>query len=111
MPLKVTDETTLAKVSQALPSAEVFTDLSDLYKVLADYTRARILWALSVNEMCVGDIAILLGMTSTAVSHQLRVLKTARLVKSERRGRTIYYSFADEHVSDIFRCGIEHITE
>jgi ArsR family transcriptional regulator len=88
---------------------ELIYDLSDLFKVLGDSTRIKILNALALNEMCVCDIASLLCISQSAISHQLRTLKKARLVKFRRVGKIVYYSLDDEHVESIFNQGLEHI--
>jgi ArsR family transcriptional regulator len=87
------------------------TALSDFFKIMADSTRLKIVWALDQHEMCVNDIAALLDMTKSAVSHQLSVLKDANLVKNRREGRVVFYSPADEHVKLISEMGMEHIRE
>lgn len=89
---------------------ELFT-LADFFKVLGDSTRVRIMCALEASEMCVCDLAVLLNMTKSAISHQLRSLKQANLVKFRREGKVVYYSLADDHVRDIFEKGLEHIRE
>lgn len=104
-------EDIIAKVSEQMPPEEVLYDLAELFKVFGDSTRVRILFVLFESEMCVCDIAQLLNMNQSAISHQLRVLKQARLVKYRRDGKTVYYSLADNHVKDIFNQGFEHITE
>ena len=93
------------------PSDEVLYKLADLYKVFGDPTRIRILYALSGGELCVCDIAELLGMTQSAISHQLRVLKQSSLVKFRRDGKTVYYSLADAHVATILAQGLDHVQE
>ncbi len=90
---------------------ETLYDLADLFKVLGDTTRIKILCALFQAEMCVCDISALLGMTQSAISHQLRVLKQARLVKYRKEGKVVYYSLDDEHVESIFDKGLIHISE
>ena len=85
--------------------------LADLFKVFGDPTRIRILYALSVEELCVQDIADRLSMTQSAISHQLRVLKQMSLVKFRRDGKKIFYSLADSHVATIMNQGLEHVTE
>ena len=85
--------------------------LADLFKVFGDPTRIRILYALSVEELCVQDIADRLSMTQSAISHQLRVLKQMSLVKFRRDGKTIFYSLADSYVATIMNQGLEHVTE
>lgn len=94
-----------------VPREEAMFALADLYKVFGDSTRLRILYALDENELCVCDIADLLGMTASAISHQLRVLKQARLVKYRREGKTVFYALADSHVHSILEQGTEHVGE
>lgn len=101
----------VAKVKENMPEEDSLYDLAELFKVFGDSTRVRILWALDSSEMCVCDIAYLLNMTQSAISHQLRVLKQAALVKSRRDGKIVYYSLADEHVRTIFDQGLSHINE
>ena len=86
-------------------------ELADFYKVFGDATRVKILCVLLESEMCVCDLAELLGMTQSAISHQLRVLKQAKLVKNRREGKTVYYSLADGHIQNIISQGMEHIQE
>lgn len=104
-------EDIINKVKKLIPEEETLYDLADLFKVLGDSTRIRVLCALFEAEMCVCDIAALLGMTQSAISHQLRVLKQARLVKYKREGKVVYYSLEDEHVKRIFDQGLAHISE
>ena len=99
------------KVQKEMPSEDTLYDLTELFRIFGDSTRIRILYVLFEAEMCVCDIAALLGMTQSAISHQLRALKNARLVKSRRDGKTVFYSLADEHVKTILDQGIEHVTE
>lgn len=99
------------KVKDCIPEEETLYDLADLFKVLGDSTRIKVLCALFQSEMCVCDIAALLGMTQSAISHQLRVLKQARLVKYKREGKVVYYSLDDDHVKSIFDQGLNHISE
>ena len=99
------------QVRQVLPPDEVLSDLADLFKIFGDSTRIKILYALLRSELCVCDIADLLGLTQSAISHQLRVLRSSKLVKVRRDGKTLYYSLADEHVIRILSQGMEHITE
>lgn len=94
-----------------LPDEDKLYQLADLFKVFSDPTRIRILYALSASELCVCDIADNLGMTQSAISHQLRVLKQSHLVKFRRDGKTIYYSLSDSHVSTILNQGLEHVEE
>lgn len=98
-------------VIEKMPEGEALFDLAELFKVFGDSTRVRILWALDAAEMCVCDISVLLNMTQSAISHQLRLLKQANLVKSRRDGKIIYYSLKDEHVRQIFDLSLEHIME
>ena len=101
----------LQTVREELPAEELICDLSDLFKVFGDTTRMRILYSLFESELCVCAIAELLGMTQSAISHQLRALKHARLVTSRRDGKTVFYSLADDHVKTIINQGMEHILE
>lgn len=98
-------------VRASMADDEILSDISDLFRVLGDSTRVKILWALNKSELCVCDIASLIGMTKSAVSHQLKVLKDNNLVKSRREGKVIYYSLADNHVQDIYEKAVEHINE
>lgn len=104
-------EQIIADVNSHMPNEEVLFDLSELFKVFGDSTRIRILYCLFVSEMCVCDIATLLNMTQSAISHQLSVLKRNKLVKSRRDGKTIFYSLADSHVRTMLDQGVEHVTE
>lgn len=99
------------RVSESMPREEVLYDLAELFKVFGDSTRIKIICALFESEMCVCDIANLLNMTQSAISHQLRVLKSNRLVKYRRDGKVIYYSLEDDHIKHIFDTGLAHIKE
>ena len=99
------------RVLSEMPDEERLYDLAELFKVFGDTTRIRILYVLFEAEMCVCDIAEILNMTQSAISHQLRVLKQARLVRSRRVGKQIYYSLADDHVRTIIGQGMDHIEE
>ena len=99
------------KVTSQLPPEEEISDLADLFKVFGDSTRLKILFALFGQAVCVGDLAQSLNMTQSAISHQLKALKQAKLIKSRREGKTIFYSLADEHVYSIIATGREHIEE
>ena len=101
----------LNAVRHELPTDELLTDLSDLFKLFADTTRVKIMYALLESEMCVCAIAELLGMTQSAISHQLKTLKDANLVGNRRDGKTIYYFLADDHVRSIIAQGFEHLIE
>ncbi len=102
---------TIEKVRNGMPEEELLYDLAELFKVFGDSTRIRILYALSASEMCVCDIAALLGMTQSAISHQLRILKSASLVRHRKDGKVVFYSLSDSHVADIFAQGLEHVKE
>ena len=104
-------EDVVERVRGAMPDGGVFYALANLYKMFADGTRVKILWALSHEEMCVCDLAVLLGMTKSAISHQLKSLRMSNLVKYNKLGKVVYYSLADSHVKDIFEKGFEHISE
>ena len=104
-------EDTVREVLGGMPDDETLYDLAELFKVFGDSTRIKILYALFEAELCVCDIAQLLGLTQSAVSHQLRVLKNSRLVKFRREGKTVFYSLADDHVRKIIAQGMEHIDE
>ena len=99
------------QVRRLLPRDEVLYDLAELFKIFGDSTRVKILYALLESELCVCDIAKLMEVSQSAVSHQLRVLKASKLVKFRREGKTIYYSLADDHVTRILSQGMEHIEE
>ncbi|MCI5624347.1 MAG: metalloregulator ArsR/SmtB family transcription factor [Clostridiales bacterium] len=100
------------RVREKLPQDEVLYDLAELFKIFGDSTRVKILYALlEAEELCVCDIASLMDVTQSAVSHQLRVLKSSKLVKFRKEGKTVYYSLADDHVCRILSQGMEHICE
>ena len=101
----------LRKVRSELPTDELLCDLADLFKLFGDTTRMKILFALLESEMCVCAIADLLGMTQSAISHQLRILKDANLVGNRREGKTIYYFMSDDHVRTIVAQGFDHLIE
>jgi DNA-binding transcriptional ArsR family regulator len=104
-------EDVVAAVRKKMPDDEVLMDLADLFKVFSDSTRVKILCVLLRAEMCVCDIAALLGMSKSAISHQLRTLRQTRLVKYRRAGKVIYYSLEDDHVGTIFDQGLTHVME
>ena len=104
-------EDVVAQVQRSLPEEERLLRLAELFKVFGDGTRVRILYVLFEAEVCVCDLAKLLGMTQSAVSHQLRILKQAHLIKARRDGKTIFYSLADDHVAMLLRQGMEHVCE
>ena len=94
-----------------MPDEDILYDLTELFRLFGDSTRLRILYVLFESELCVCDIAVLLGLTQSAISHQLRALKSARLVKSRREGKTVFYSLADDHVKTIINQGLDHVRE
>ena len=104
-------EEIVEKVEGVMPDEQQLLDLSEFFKIFGDSTRIKILYVLSQSEMCVCDIAQLLNMTQSAISHQLRILKQSQLVKSRRDGKSVFYSLADDHVYRIINQGFEHIKE
>jgi ArsR family transcriptional regulator, lead/cadmium/zinc/bismuth-responsive transcriptional repressor len=96
---------------KAIPDADMILGLSEIFKVLGDATRLRILIALTRSELCVSDLASLLALTESAVSHQLRLMKSMRLVRHRRSGKLAYYMLDDEHVEDLIRMGVRHVGE
>ena len=104
-------ETIIEGVRQKMPQEEKLYDLAELFKVFGDTTRVKIISALFEAELCVCDIAELLTMSPSAISHQLRVLRQARLVKHRKEGKVVFYSLDDEHIKQIFNQGLEHILE
>ena len=104
-------EEIVKKVNEQMPDDEILYDLAELFKIFGDSTRIKILYVLFESEMCVCDIAQLLNMTQSAISHQLRVLKQSKLVKYRREGKTVFYSLADSHVRTILGQGMEHVAE
>lgn len=99
------------RVKPNMPEMKLLYELSDFFKVMGDSTRIQLLWALEESEMCVGDLAVLLNMTKSAVSHQLKVLRTAKLVRSEKKGKNVYYALDDHHVKDILEKALGHVCE
>mgnify|MGYP000640453753 CR=1 FL=1 len=104
-------EELVEKVRRELPGEDTLYDLTELFRIFGDSTRIKILYVLFESEMCVCDLAEILGMTQSAISHQLRVLKQMKLVKNRREGKTVYYSLADGHIQTIISQGMEHIAE
>lgn len=104
-------ENLLKIVNEKMPDETELYDLSELFKVFGDSTRIRILFVLFEAEVCVCDLAKALNMTQSAISHQLRILKQNKLVKSRREGKSVFYSLSDDHVSNIISMGFEHIKE
>ena len=105
----VIDEDKVHQAQQVLLDGLRATHLADIFKALADPTRVRIVSVLAQTELCVCDLAATLGMTQSAVSHQLQLMRRLRLVKPRREGRMVYYTLDDEHVRDLFRRGLEHV--
>ncbi|MBR7071722.1 MAG: helix-turn-helix transcriptional regulator [Clostridia bacterium] len=101
----------IANVTRLMPPIDTLYDLAELFRIFGDSTRIRILFALFEQEICVCDLANVLNMTVSAISHQLRILKSAGLVKYRRSGKTCFYSLADDHVKTIIEQGIDHVTE
>ncbi len=101
----------IERIKANMPDDDTLIDVAELFKVFGDSTRIKILSALSGGELCVCDISTVVGMTSSAVSHQLKILKNAELVKFRREGKTVFYSLADGHVNTILNQGFEHINE
>ena len=104
-------ENLVHQIEDGMPSEEVMQSLADFYKVFGDMTRIKILCVLFQSELCVCDLAEVTGMTQSAISHQLRVLKQMKLVKNRREGKIVYYSLADAHIQSILNQGMEHIAE
>lgn len=107
----VIHEDVIKKVKSSLPDEDKLFDLADFFKIFGDTTRLKILCVLLETEMCVCDISSLLGMTQSAISHQLRTLKNLHLVKLRRDGKTVFYSLDDEHIKQIINMGLTHIEE
>ena len=104
-------EDAVEEVLRLLPPEERLYDLAEVFRVFGDTTRIRILYVLFERELCVCDIAKLLGMTQSAVSHQLRILKDAKLVRFRREGKTVFYTLDDDHVRSVLELGMEHVLE
>ena len=102
---------TVDRITSTMPDEDTLIDLSELFKVFGDSTRIKILTALSHGELCVCDLSKLVVMTSSAVSHQLKILRSAKLVSCRRDGKTVFYALADDHVTTIIRQGLEHVNE
>jgi len=109
--VSVIHEEVVAFVQEKMPDEEPIYEVSELFRVFGDSTRARMICALSISELCVGDLAALLSMTQSAISHQLRILKQSRLVRSRREGKIIYYALADDHVKELFAVAFAHVME
>ncbi len=107
----IINEEVVSKVKKIMPEDELIYDLAEFFKVFADSTRMKIIYALMEKELCVCDIAAIVGTTQSAISHQLRLLKQSKLVKYKKDGKVVYYSLDDEHISEIVKKGREHIEE
>ena len=108
---KIINQDAVTRLQEELPNEEILYDLAELFRVFGDSSRIKIMYALFESELCVGDIAAALGMTQSAVSHQLRVLKANKLVKFRRDGKTVIYSLDDDHVRSMLALGMEHVEE
>ena len=104
-------EDNVKKAINELPNDELIADLSDMFKIFGDQTRVKILMELESGELCVCDIAAVMNMSQSAISHQLRVLKQSNIVKTRRQGKVVYYSISDDHVKEIFDIAIVHVQE
>ena len=104
-------EDNVKKAINELPDDELIADLSDMFKIFGDQTRVKILMALESGELCVCDIAAVMNMSQSAISHQLRVLKQSNIVKTRRQGKVVYYSISVDHVKEIFDIAIVHVQE
>ena len=102
-------EEIVKQVLNKMPEENTFNRLAEFFKILGDTTRTRILYALDQNEMCVCDIANVLGMTKSSISHQLALLRRSGIVKCRKEGKEVYYTLDDEHVKELFEVGMEHI--
>ncbi|HOX29321.1 MAG TPA: metalloregulator ArsR/SmtB family transcription factor [bacterium] len=109
--IRLVHDDVVKRVKRKLKSEEIFVRLADTFKALDDPTRVKILYALSLNELCVCDISALLDVSESAVSHQLRVLRNMRLVKFRKEGRIVYYSLCDDHILALISQGLEHVNE
>lgn len=107
----IIEKETAEKLAEGQPDEDVLFDLAELFKIFGDSNRIRILYALSGTELCVSDIAKMLSLSASAVSHQLRILKASKLVRCRREGKIIFYMLDDEHVRDIINLGLEHVIE
>lgn len=106
---RIFDEALVKKVIKSMPEEEMLYDLADFFKVFGDSTRIKIIYALFNNKMCVCDIASTINLSHSAVSHQLKTLKNAKLVKSKRKGKEVFYELDDKHVENIFEMAYEHL--
>jgi ArsR family transcriptional regulator, lead/cadmium/zinc/bismuth-responsive transcriptional repressor len=109
--INITDETSVKEVKSKMLDNKVFLKISEDFKIFSDPTRVKILYLLSKRELCVCDLALLLEMTHSAVSHQLRIMRNSNLVKFKKEGKNVYYSLRDEHINIMLKMGIEHANE
>ncbi len=109
--IKVINEKAVKEVNSKMLDNNVIQKLSEIFKVLSDPTRVKILYALSIRELCVCELSAILGMSQSAVSHQLRLLRSYELVKYRREGKSVYYSLHDDHVVKLIKVGVEHVSE
>lgn len=109
--ISIIHEEVIKNAKNEMVKEETLYDLAEFFKIFGDSTRIKILNALFLSEMCVCDLASLLGMTQSAISHQLKILKQSRLVKFRRCGKIVYYSLDDQHIKQIFDIGLTHVTE
>lgn len=107
----VIHEDAVRRVREAMPDEDPVYEVAELFKVFGDSTRARIICALNISELCVCDLSCILSMSQSAVSHQLRILKQARIVKNRRAGKVVYYSLDDDHIKQIFQVAFAHVME
>lgn len=105
------DPSIIEQFQKNLPADEILYDLAELFRIFGDSTRVKILYVLFESELCVGDIAQVLGMSQSSVSHQLRVLKAGKLIKFRREGKAVFYSLDDDHVRSIIALGMQHVEE
>jgi ArsR family transcriptional regulator len=103
------EDDALQDARETMPDDELVRDLAETFRALSDPTRVRIIWALTHRELCVSDLASLLGLTGSAVSHQLRLLRSQRLVKYRKEGKAAYYTLDDEHINHLFAEGVRHV--
>jgi len=106
-----TNEELVVRVKEQMQGSRQLAELSDLFKVLGDCTRIRILNALQMSELCVCDLVSILEMNQSAISHQLRVLRSSKIVKHRKVGRNVYYSLDDDHVHQLIQQGLDHVLE
>lgn len=109
--INIIHEDKVNNAKKTMPQDDLIYDLAEFFKVFADSTRMKIIYALMEDELCVCDIAAIVGTTQSAISHQLRILKQTKLVKYKKEGKVVYYSLDDEHISEIVKKGREHIEE